>query len=51
LFASLARAAERLMDDFKKDELSNIAWSFATVGRLDGPLFAVLAREAQQRID
>ena len=47
LFASLATAAEWRMDDFKVQELANIAWAFATAGRNDVSLFASLATAAE----
>ena len=32
--------------DFGAQEVSNIAWAFATLGLPDGKLFAALARQA-----
>ena len=50
LFDSLARAAEQRMSDFDGQDLTNIAWSFATAGQSHPQLFEVLARAARWRV-
>ena len=50
LFAALARAAERRLNEFKPQDFAITAWSFATVGQLDEDLFAALARTAKRRV-
>ena len=50
LFTILAQAAGRQMSESKPQELANTAWSFATVGQLEGKLFAALARAAKWRV-
>ena len=42
--------AERHLDKFKAQELTNMAWAFATVGQQDEKLFKLLARIAERRL-
>ena len=44
------RKAERRMQEFKAQELANMAWAFATVDLSDELLFAVLAKVAQWQV-
>ena len=39
------------MGDFNPQGLANTAWAFATASQSDALLFAMLAREAEWRID
>ena len=50
MFAALATAAERRMDDFNSQELANTAWAFTTADQGDASLFAALATAATQRM-
>ena len=47
----LAKMAERRLDEFNAQGLTNTAWAFATVGQKDEQLFKVLARMAERRLD
>ena len=38
------------MKDFIAQHISNTAWAFATVGQKNEPLFAALAKAAEQRM-
>ena len=51
LFKSLAKMAERRLDEFNAQGLANTAWAFATVGQKDELLFNALARMAERRLD
>ena len=47
LSKALAKMAERRLDQFNAQELSNTAWAFATVGQQDEQLFQLLARMSE----
>ena len=48
LFATLARAAERCLGEFKPQGLANMAWAFAIADLLDELLLVALAKAAEQ---
>ena len=48
LFTALATAAELSLNEFSLQNAVETAWTFATVGQADGPLFAVLSRVSVQ---
>ena len=48
LFMAFAETASKRLHQFKTQELSNMAWAFCCVDRSDEPLFAALARQAEQ---
>eukprot|EP00746_Dinoflagellata_sp_MGD_P126902 gnl/MRDRNA2_/MRDRNA2_61619_c0_seq1.p1 gnl/MRDRNA2_/MRDRNA2_61619_c0~~gnl/MRDRNA2_/MRDRNA2_61619_c0_seq1.p1 ORF type:complete len:108 (+),score=17.09 gnl/MRDRNA2_/MRDRNA2_61619_c0_seq1:166-489(+) len=50
LFDSVMIAAVQCMSDFKAQELSNMAWAFASAAQSDKLLFAWSARAAKWRI-
>ena len=51
LFKSLAKMAERRLDQFNAQDFANTAWAFATVGQKDEQLFKSLAKMAERRLD
>ena len=51
LFKTVARMAERCLDEFNAQELANMAWALAKVGQHDEHLFKALARMEEQRLD
>ena len=48
LFAALAMAAERKVNEFKEQGLANMAWAFATAKQSDGRLFRALVRAVER---
>ena len=44
LFKALAKMAERCLEQFNAQVLTNTAWAFATVGQQDEQLFKALAK-------
>ena len=50
LFASLARAAERCLGEFKAQNLANTAWAFATADRLETPLLVSIVPKAARAL-
>ena len=49
LFAALARAAQRRVNQFKPQEFGNTGWAFAMLGQSEEKLFATLAMAAERR--
>ena len=47
---ALAAAAEHGVREFNAQDLANVAWAFATVGRKEERLFSTLAAAAEQRM-
>ena len=50
LLRECARVAKRRVSDFTAQNLTNMAWAFATVCQSDASLFGTLARSAAQHV-
>ena len=50
LFPALARTAERVVSEFKMQNLASVAWAFVKVSQSDALLFAALAGAAERPV-
>eukprot|EP00747_Dinoflagellata_sp_TGD_P086649 gnl/TRDRNA2_/TRDRNA2_163365_c3_seq4.p2 gnl/TRDRNA2_/TRDRNA2_163365_c3~~gnl/TRDRNA2_/TRDRNA2_163365_c3_seq4.p2 ORF type:complete len:111 (+),score=18.41 gnl/TRDRNA2_/TRDRNA2_163365_c3_seq4:577-909(+) len=50
LFAALAMAIQQRVGEFKTQELTNVAWTFALLVQSDHGLSTLMARAAEQRL-